>query len=705
MILFANDWRKHPTAVPHLSSKNHTFVRTAQLFRKMGVRNHMFPLALHNPELELIDPHDPNLDVETMGLIAIECKINPWYFLREVVRIPIQGGDPVPYRANRGNIALSWLFLNHITTLLIQPRQTGKTVSTDAIMTWVLNLGTYKTSVNLLTKDDGLRTKALANIKEMTEVLPPYLCMKTKKDIANTQELRIASMKNSYLGHLSSKSAKQALNVGRGFTSKITHSDEGPFTPNIAIALPAALAAGTTARDIAKKSGDVYGTILTTTAGKQDDPDGKFIYQIKEGSAIWSEHYYDAETLEDLEDIIKKAGSGNVRVNCTFNHRQLGYTDEWLKQAIKDNMLEHDPEAANRDFFNHWTAGSQTHPLSIELLTKLKNAIKEPTLTKVSKEGYSTRYYDTEENVKKIMLTKPTLLTMDSSDAGGADDITIIIGELETGRILIAGNYNELNLIKFTSWLSQWFLDYERLVAVIERRSTGAMIIDYLILIMLENNIDPFRRLFNRVVNEPTQHEALWGEIQKPLRSRPVSLYEKYKKVFGFATSGSGITSRNDLYAQSLTGAATHIGENAADSKLINQVLSLEMKNNRIDHPAGGHDDFVIAWMLFYWFITKASNLSFYGIEPLRILSETSFNEQNNSDPIESYKVRKQNRLKESINRLLYQFDKETNSYIKERLKLQLKADLSELNQYYHNLPNADALIQSLKDKKLKDKL
>ena len=92
MILFLEDWQKYPTAIIDYETKNKSFVRQAAVYRLMGVQNHAFLLALINPRLQGVDPHDPNLTLEQQMEVAIECRINPWYFFREVARAPGMAG-------------------------------------------------------------------------------------------------------------------------------------------------------------------------------------------------------------------------------------------------------------------------------------------------------------------------------------------------------------------------------------------------------------------------------------------------------------------------------------------------------------------------------------------------------------------------------------------------------------------------------------
>jgi hypothetical protein len=169
-ILFLDDWKKYPDAICDTSTTNKSFLHYAATLRDMGVKNHHFPLALHNRALVGINPHDPNLTKIQMLFIAQECKVNFWYFIREVARVP--GGsstDPIVFRANRANMCLYWLYHNHIFNILIQPRQTGKSYGADTLATWLMHIKKKKAYINLLTKDDQLRSKNLERLKMLNQ--------------------------------------------------------------------------------------------------------------------------------------------------------------------------------------------------------------------------------------------------------------------------------------------------------------------------------------------------------------------------------------------------------------------------------------------------------------------------------------------------------------------------------------------------------
>ena len=110
MVLFKKDWETSG-AVADVNTSNQTFLRYSQLLKKMGIENHLFPLTLLNTNLLGINPWSDKLTESEIIQITTECRLNPWYYFREVVRVPaVAGAEDVPFRANRGNMALFWLF-------------------------------------------------------------------------------------------------------------------------------------------------------------------------------------------------------------------------------------------------------------------------------------------------------------------------------------------------------------------------------------------------------------------------------------------------------------------------------------------------------------------------------------------------------------------------------------------------------------------
>ena len=210
-ILFLEDWANHPGAVIHYSTTNQSFIKVAEIFHRMGITNCAFHLSLLDPDLQYIDPFSEELTLLEKAKVARECKLNFWYYLREISRVPEPGSIvPIQFMANRMNIALYWLFFNHVMTIVVILRQTGKTTTLSVLVEYLLNFGAMNTFVNLLTKNEGLKAETLSKVKALYEELPDYLNFSTKKDIFNTDEIQIRDLLNKFKGNLSSSSPKQA---------------------------------------------------------------------------------------------------------------------------------------------------------------------------------------------------------------------------------------------------------------------------------------------------------------------------------------------------------------------------------------------------------------------------------------------------------------------------------------------------------------
>ena len=697
-ILFESDWARYPNAIVDDKTPNRTFVRLAHIYRSFGVKNHAFMLALHNPALQGVDPFDPHLTKEQIAMIGAECKMNPWYYFREIARAPaLAGAKARPLEANRGNIALFWLFFNHVLTFLIQIRQTGKSFSTDTLMTYLLNIGCTDTQINLLTKDDSLRRANIQRFKDIFAELPPYLLQRTKADTNNTEEISISRRNNFYKTHVPQSSPKNAEKVGRGLTSPIIHIDEPPFQPNIEVALPAALAATGAAADVAKAAGGYYGTILTTTAGKRDDADGAYVYNMLQGCAAWSESFLDCPNEAELYKAIRNNAPGKmVRVNITLNHRQLGKTDEWLLEKLEASNSVGD--AANRDYFNMWTAGSQSSPLPTHILEAIRSSVIGTDYSDISPHGsFVTNWYIPKDTIEERMAGRSYALGMDTSEASGRDDCTIYVQDSETYETICTAAVNESNLLVISRWIAEFLRRWPTVVANIERRSTGVAIIDYLLIHLPNMGIDPFKRMFNTVVNDKQENPNQFEDAMRMVQRKDFYVYEKYKKTFGFATAASGIFSRSGLYSTTLIQSAKLTCKKIYDKRLADQITSLIVKNGRVDHPAGGHDDMVIAWLLSNWLLSQARNISHYGIEPRKVGSLAGGQEAS-ADPATEAFQQVQRELREEMQTLTDDLGKCRDPFLSSRIEQRMRRLMDHIVPEENEVVNVDQMIAQAKE-------
>lgn len=702
MILFLDDWLKYPRAIVHRNTKNKSFLQIAEKLKKMGVKNYFFMLALMQPELEFVDPHDPNLDEETKSRVALECKYNPWYAFRECLRVPPQGGSPVglPLRANRGNMALFWTFFNHIIPYLIQPRQTGKSLGSDFLSAYLNFIACTNTRINLFTKDNPTRVSNVERIKEIRSYMPSYLQARYKSDSDNTIEVTCDLLNNVISTAVAQNNKIGANGVGRGLTAPINIVDEGPFCTFIKITLPAMLASGTAARDEARTYGTPYGTIFTTTAGKLDEESGEYMYELLQGGMPWSDFLYDCKNEDELREVVKRGSPGLMPLlNITLSHRQLGYTDEWLVEKLRENNSK--GEDADRDFFLRWTSGSLSSPLLTSINEELRKSIRDPDYVEITKELYTLRWYIPQHEIATRMASGKFVAGMDTSEAVGRDSITLVIMDAETMETVAAADVNETNLIKYAEFIVRLLVNYKNITLIPERKSTCGAILDLLLLILPTYGVDPFKRIYNVIVDEPEEYPDEKRIVDMDLSRRPSNFYDRCKKYFGFATTGTGKFSRSMLYSEILQRAARISCFTAYDRRLVTEITGLTSKNGRIDHGEGKHDDMVISWLLCVWFLTRTRNLGIYGITN----ALTRIKEYDELAPVRKDKTEKEiyvdrmdEMLKLEIERLLNNMKNSKDENVIKRLEYQVRGlDMRLSTKYSVNATNLDGLIEEIK--------
>jgi len=698
-ILFAEDWKKWPRAVIDTQTPNRAWLDLAYKYKSVGIKNHAFMLALHNPALAGLDPHDPNLTHDQMVDIGVECEQNFWYLARNVWKAPPNAGViPDPISANRANISLWWSYFNHLTYMLTQPRQTGKSFCTDILMLSLLNFLCRNTQINLLTKDETLRMANIERLKKIYDELPAFLKYRDpRKDTNNSESFSVKIKNNIYYAHVPQSSPKAAYKLGRGLTSPTIQADELPFQPNAKISFGSAIGAMGAAMEKAEKDGEPYGIVITTTAGSRDDPSGAFAYGIAEESAPWSDPFFDARDRVHLEEMVRKHSPKKVfQVYGCFSHIQMGKDDAWLKNMLEKSKQS--PEDANKDFFNIWSYGNSRSPIHVDLLGKLNANIWQPQYDHHWPEGdYILSWFIPAHEVSRRMSSGKQIIGIDTSEAIGRDDIGFTMTDVETGETLCKGRYNNCSLNSFFKFVGQVLKHLPNTILVPERKSTGVALIDFLMDTLPHMGVDPFKRIFNMVAHDPALHPGLFSEAQEPMSRRDPSVYQRAKRYFGFGTNGSGETSRDSLYG-CLEADVTNCWDRIRDPDIIGQIKTLVIKNNRIDHGPDDHDDMVVSRLLTIWFLTKGKNLSWYGINPVLVLSGVKIFKPSKVE--NSYQQAHQNRLKKDIQVALSELQDEVDPYVILSLERKIRFLNSQVIQEDQGYFSVDAMIEEIRKNK-----
>lgn len=710
MILFSEDWDYYPTAAPDFETDNKSFLLLAKTYKEMGIKNYYFHLALMDPSLKGVDPFSEDLTMEQMIAIDEECRMNPWYFLRDILRIkPQAGATPLRFRADRGNIGAAWLFFNHITIFWVQPRQTGKSTGSDAIALYLIYFGMDNSRINMLTKDEKLRVENIERLHKSREYFPKYLD-KHKKNVDAENKLRItcSELGNEYSTAVPRNSEDMANNLGRGTTSPIVFIDEPPFIPFIDIIIPAMLASTGAARDQAREAGKFYGNIFTTTAGKLDTKGGAFVHAMMTEAMVMDERViYDLKDAGEVYRVIgAQSNRKNPSVNLTMSHRQLGKTDQWLQEKMAEAYSR--GATADRDYLNIWTSGGEFHPLPVEICEAIRNSIKSPILNDLSSRDYLVKWFIDPSELRYRTAT----LGLDPSEAMGKDALAGVLIDDSTLEVLATFKIKETNIFTFSDWLAEFLAKYETVTLVPERKSTGGSIIDILLLKLPMLGINPYRRIYSTIVDDnvfsPSSHNFReeFRCVNQDVSAQPYGFADKHKMHFGFNTSGSGRFSRNKLYVETLQPFARYACQKIYDVGLAEEINALTVKNNRVDHAVGGHDDLVIAWLLAAWFLLSTRNLSFYGkVDVLTNVREFRPKLEGEPDktPYDEFKEDEQKTIRNEIAKIADQLADSRDLFEVMKLEAKLKNIYANLKETGTGIGTFEQVINEASDKRRAD--
>lgn len=584
-------------------TKNDSFLKMAKILKELGVKNNEFFLYLSQPDLQGVDPFDPNLTREQQIKIGLECKINPWYYFREVIRIPISGSiQGSRFRLNRGNLSLLWLFFNSIDITLVMPRQTGKTIGTQSLMSYIEFIYARNYTIAMGTKDDSLRIDNVKKLRDIRDALPNYLVIKKKSGTDNSESISYTPFNNKYITFVAQKNELAAEAKGRGLTVPVLHIDEAAYFSLFHITYPSVVSATTAARQNAEANNQSNAIILTTTAGRLDTKEGQYLYDIIQDCYIFNETLYDCKDKEDLRKKIK-LHSKRMMVYCEFSYRQLGKSDEWFKENTAKISSSDASEIIKRDFLNIWTYGSDSPLFDSDFLKKIKSSQREPNFIELI-EDYEFKFYIDKHLYESVgFKSTPILAGLDGSETVG-EDFTSLVGINGTdGSVVFTMKCNESNIIKLGKTIAQFLIDHPNILFIPERNSTGVAIIDILLLELEKRNINPLKRIYNKLVQEKNKSE-LYNVV--------LNTHSKDRKIFGFRTTSAKEYGRNFLFKNVLKKALDLFHDRIYDASLINQIFGLKMRNGRIDHAIGKHDDILVAYMLSNFVLFFGKNLDYY---------------------------------------------------------------------------------------------
>ncbi|UVD32233.1 putative ATP-dependent DNA helicase [Vibrio phage phiKT1028] len=497
---------------------------------------------------------------------------------------------------------------------------THNTVTAQCIFFWLTYISGRAYESHLITLKDDNRQQFVDAIKGIRNNIPAWMTNVTYRDKDAGNSLTYSAfgdeVKNKLTISVPQIGQEAARNVGRGLTIKSRFIDEPAYIKWMEEILNGAGPSTLTARENARRLDEPYATGFITTPASILTESGAYMYNILMESTEWRENYFDTYSESHLYDVLLKnapKATTSPSVGMVFNYLQLGKNRDWVKKTIDELKLS--LSEAKIDLLLMWDDNGKGKLFDDETRDALNDAKRGRSWSQqiAGTSLYFDWFISPEEHAEIMSGQKRStfyLIGLDTSGAVGRDACTIVVRDIRDGSVAGVGRYQRAFLTEVGMVVQTLLTELPDSLLIPERNYAHHMI-DQLLQSLPAMGLDPFKKIYNRIFQDPVKYQNHYRDIKaRSFGNRNDVFYLKYKEFFGFNT---GAKSRETMYgfleeAVSLTGSGTRY------TKLIDELTNLKLKNGRIDHDTGAHDDIVISWLLTYWFIKLGENKNEYEI-------------------------------------------------------------------------------------------
>lgn len=609
MVIPAEKQQVQPITIYYqTSTTNQSFMDMHFQLKQQGRVNNRFFLALYDRDLIGVDPRDPRLPQYMKAKVLNECAHNYWYFIREVIRIPDQGGaanSGVRYKLHRGNLALSFCLLNNWNIFLELPRQHGKTMAALCWYLWVFNFRTTNSEIMFMNKKHDDSKMNLQRLKILRAALPTYLQFAnqygkdgTKLRASNTLETITHIINNNKITTKPSARSKTiANNLGRGCTMPMHWYDEYAFIVYNKIIYQAATPAYKTASENAKKNHAPYGILITTTPGDLSTDEGMDAYETRNSATPFLEEFYDY-TPQQLKEVAE-ANTDSSFFYIRFTYQQLGSSEQYFKEMVRD--LKKDWAAIRREVLLEWSLTSDNSPFDPNDLELIATMVREPIRRIVLRKGFAIDLYKQIEDPHY-----PPIIGVDVSGGYSRDSSAVTIIDSKTTDVVGDFNCNYISTNDLTHLLYELVVKFmpNAIVNVERNGGFGASVLSTL----KETKIK--RNLYYEI-KDRTFEERTFGGMNQTIK------HTQKCKVYGFDETKNS----RDLLMQILRERVDNHKSKFLSPKILAELRTLEYKKNgRIEHTAQGHDDQIFSYLMamYVWYEGKELTER-YGLQKVTI--------------------------------------------------------------------------------------
>lgn len=617
MVLSAPQQVQPITIYYQTSTTNQSFIDLHFQLKQKGIKNNRFFLALYDKDLIGVDPRDPRLPQQMKLKIVNECTHNYWYFIREVVRIPDQGGavgSGMRYKLHRGNLALSFCLLNNWNIFMELPRQHGKTIAAICWYLWVFNFRTTNSEIMFMNKKGEDSKLNLARLKEIRNSLPSYMQFTHEygkdgsklKATNNVETITHIINHNKITTKTSARSRSMANNLGRGCTMPMHWYDEYAFILYNKIIYQAATPAYKTAAQNAKKNHAPYGILITTTPGDMSSDEGLAAYESKNKATPFVEEFYDY-TPQQLQEVID-ANTDSTFFYIRYTYQQLGSGDDYFKEMVK--VLEKDWPTIRREVLLEWSLTSDNSPFNPADLDIIASMVREPINRLVMRKGFVINVYN-----RMADNHYPPIIGVDVSGGYSKDSSAITIIDSKTTNVIGDFNCNYISTNDLANLLYELVVKYmpTAIVNVERNGGFGASVLSTL------KNTKIKRNLYYEIKDRVLEERSFGGMNQTIKRTQKC-------KVYGFDETKSS----RDLLMQILRERVDNHKSKFFSPIILSELRTLEYKKNgRIEHSSNGHDDQIFSYLMAMYVWYEGKDLTErYGLQKVTIRTDDDMDDR-----------------------------------------------------------------------------
>lgn len=585
-------------------TRNKSFIRVYKELQTMGIKHNKFHLRLIDKGLQGIDPYQAILPMEIQLRIIYECIRNPWYWLREVCRIPQDGmpvepGGGVQYILDRNNLACWYLFLNGVDHYQSKPRQRGKTQNALAEQNYAYHFGTTSATFLFFNKDQSLGKTNLYRFKCQRDLLPTWMQMRTMVDENGKIDKgmdNITVMRNP-ITHNTIKVMPKAINrdsairLGRGETAALHHYDECDFIKNLQDIMRSAGPSFGTASKNARDNGGIACRIYTSTPGDSNTIEGRLANEWVNKMVHWKDEMFDYDI-----NVIKKAIMNPRRVRIVYvehTWRELGLSMEWYEDQC--SILEYDEESILREIDLKRIPGMSLSPFKkTDLMYINKHEIAPIKEDDIRHELLPFLFYE------PIHREYPYILSCDPAEGLAGDNFAISL--INPYTLKVAAEYR-------SPYISE--PDGAKLIEeFMDKYAPKSMIV-------VENNKG--REVIHRL-QETKYRYQIYYDIDK-LNLALVENTDEYgalkaaslqRRAYGLTTSRA----TRGKYMGILENIMATDRNKLCTRYLKEDVVGLVKKgpNRKVEAGDGFHDDNIMSYLMGIYVYNNATNLETWGI-------------------------------------------------------------------------------------------